>query len=361
MNSTAQKVDFLILGAGLAAFCLAAELEEAGASVLLLDDGRKASSRVAGGVINPVSGKRFGIDPGFGEAKALAKRRYEKLGPVCRDIEILRLMHDDQEYSNFVKKEEVLKSGGWIRRIDKAESFARIPLHLTVPTDVPTLCISNAAVVDLAQVMSAFYQDYLQRMRLLNVSADDARTAQQLGEFQGHAVGAVISCEGWRFHENDVFSYVPTMFAKGQVLELDFRQAHGLRDIVIVHSKFLLPVNETRCLYGASYEWNDISDEESPATTEFLLEHFRKSYDAEVDLVRCRTGVRPIVKDLKPVLGEHPQRKGLFLLNGLGSKGALQAPLCAQLLARKILYDESLPAAFDLARFDALHKKPVTA
>ncbi|MBS1662348.1 MAG: FAD-dependent monooxygenase, partial [Bacteroidetes bacterium] len=56
----ARQVDVLIIGQGICGTFLAHELERAGLSYLLIDEVRPFSaSRVAAGLINPVTGRRL--------------------------------------------------------------------------------------------------------------------------------------------------------------------------------------------------------------------------------------------------------------------------------------------------------------
>jgi len=52
-------VDFLIVGQGLAGSLMAWELMQRGKTVLIVDNGLENASRVAAGLINPVTGMRF--------------------------------------------------------------------------------------------------------------------------------------------------------------------------------------------------------------------------------------------------------------------------------------------------------------
>ncbi len=55
-----MEYDYFIVGQGLCGTLLARQLINAGKRVLVIDDGKPdASSRVAGGLINPVTGKRM--------------------------------------------------------------------------------------------------------------------------------------------------------------------------------------------------------------------------------------------------------------------------------------------------------------
>jgi glycine/D-amino acid oxidase-like deaminating enzyme len=65
--------------------------------------------------------------------------------------------------------------------------------------------------------------------------------------------------------------------------------------------------------------------------------------------------VRPGTHDSRPYLGHHPQAPDVWILNGLGSKGALYAPGCAAYLAEALLEDRPLPEAVDIRRRFRFH------
>jgi glycine/D-amino acid oxidase-like deaminating enzyme len=55
--------------------------------------------------------------------------------------------------------------------------------------------------------------------------------------------------------------------------------------------------------------------------------------------------------DRKPVLGVHPQQNGLYIFNGLGSRGLIQAPSLADWLLDHIMKGEPILPAVDVQRF----------
>jgi glycine/D-amino acid oxidase-like deaminating enzyme len=71
----------------------------------------------------------------------------------------------------------------------------------------------------------------------------------------------------------------------------------------------------------------------------------------ELEIEQHLAGLRPSTQDARPIMGEHPIHKGLFLLNGLGSKGASLAPLMTRQFAAYLLEDHPLDPETDLARF----------
>ena len=64
-----------------------------------------------------------------------------------------------------------------------------------------------------------------------------------------------------------------------------------------------------------------------------------------------QAAVRPIIQFSKGVMGLHPQHQHLGYFNGLGSKGALHAPLFARDFAAFLIDGAPLPDEQDLRRF----------
>ena len=62
-------------------------------------------------------------------------------------------------------------------------------------------------------------------------------------------------------------------------------------------------------------------------------------------------GVRPTVKDRRPLVGRHSEYKNLYMLNGLGTRGVMIAPYVAKELFEFIENDEALDIEIDINRF----------
>ena len=73
--------------------------------------------------------------------------------------------------------------------------------------------------------------------------------------------------------------------------------------------------------------------------------------DVPFEVRQQLTQIRPTVSDRRPLIGQHPRHGSLFLLNGMGSRGVLTAPLAAAWLYASIDAGVPLPEAVDIARF----------
>jgi len=62
-------------------------------------------------------------------------------------------------------------------------------------------------------------------------------------------------------------------------------------------------------------------------------------------------GFRPTVKDRRPILGQHPEFKNLYVFNCLGSRGILNGCYFSKVLLDSIENNNPLPEEVDLKRF----------
>ena len=62
-------------------------------------------------------------------------------------------------------------------------------------------------------------------------------------------------------------------------------------------------------------------------------------------------GVRPTVKDRRPLVGQHETHKNIFVLNGLGTRGVMIGPYVAKQLYNFIENKMPLEKDIDITRF----------
>jgi glycine/D-amino acid oxidase-like deaminating enzyme len=62
-------------------------------------------------------------------------------------------------------------------------------------------------------------------------------------------------------------------------------------------------------------------------------------------------GVRPTVKDRRPLIGTHFNHNSIHILNGLGTRGVMLGPTMAKALFENIEYQKPLDKSIDIRRF----------
>jgi glycine/D-amino acid oxidase-like deaminating enzyme len=98
---------------------------------------------------------------------------------------------------------------------------------------------------------------------------------------------------------------------------------------------------------GSTYDW-DLAAPLGPSI-EVLREKIAGLLRTPFEIVSTQSGIRPILRERVAAIGRHPVHENVALFNGLGSKGALQAPLLSRVLADHLLDGSPLDQAVDVA------------
>lgn len=331
-----MEVDVLILGGGLAGCVSAWQWHLRGYSVVVVDQtGHSNSSRVAGGFLNPILGKRFVVDPLFAAQQKEALSFYQQ---VERELGTT-VFNTLPQWRIFQNEEERIQ---WARRMDQPLVQ---PWHgpLMDSTDFPEAIMAPLGGFEVRQTgwlnMNRLIQGTREAIPFLESSISDEDVTYRDGVVQFKHITATraVFCRGYRetYHH---FTAPDPQYAKGEILVL------SIPDLPTSHSinkgGWLLPIGDGLWKAGATYEWNELNDDPTESGCAQLLERIAKTIRTPVQVVDQMAGVRPSLKCREPVRLAH-ENAPMFLLNGLGAKGTLQAPYSSRLLMEKILADSS--------------------
>jgi glycine/D-amino acid oxidase-like deaminating enzyme len=139
---------------------------------------------------------------------------------------------------------------------------------------------------------------------------------------------------------------IPT---KGELLTI---HAPDLKiNFVLKGSVFIIPLENDLYLVGSTYDWDDTSHNITVKAKETLLEKLNTIITCSFKLVNQVAGIRPTVKDRRPLVGRHPIYKDVYVLNGLGTRGVMIGPYVAKQLYYFIENDIALEKDIDINRF----------
>jgi glycine/D-amino acid oxidase-like deaminating enzyme len=122
-------------------------------------------------------------------------------------------------------------------------------------------------------------------------------------------------------------------------------------NVIINTSIFILPLGDNLFKVGATYNWEDKTDLPTEDGKVELVERIREILQCEFEIVSHFAGVRPTVKDRRPLLGTHPSHKNIHILNGLGTRGVMLAPAMALDLFNYIENQKPLDKSVDIQRY----------
>ena len=117
--------------------------------------------------------------------------------------------------------------------------------------------------------------------------------------------------------------------------------------------KFILPLGHNNYKIGATYAWDEMDEKITEKGKTQLLEGWEKITSSDLKITKQQAGIRPTVKDRRPLLGTHSTHRNLHVFNGLGSRGILMAPFLAKEMVNFLLHQKSLHPEMDIARFTA--------
>ena len=101
---------------------------------------------------------------------------------------------------------------------------------------------------------------------------------------------------------------------------------------------------------GATYNWKDKTDLPTEEGKQELIDRIKEIINCDFEIVEHFAGVRPTVKDRRPLIGTHPEYKSLHILNGLGTRGVMLVPHMAKALFEYIEEGKPLDPVVDIIR-----------
>ena len=328
-SMSAEAAGWVIVGQGLAGTCLAWALWERGETFTIVDRGDGGSSRVAAGMINPVTGKN--CEPGWRiaeflpEALSLYGRVEDRLDrQIWYPLPVMRLAGSDKEWQKMQAKldrpevapwvvGEVPPPDGWVGAVE-LKGGGRLDTHAFV------------------EGSRGFFENE-GILRQGDVSMTEVLPRQ-------------IRCEG-AFGLMDG-RYGLSRCAKGEILTV--RAADWDDQMIRIGAGgWLVPLGEGVFKVGSTYEWNEL-DEHPTAMGRARVEEIASRLGGDgFEVIGHDAAVRPILRRSEPLIG--PVGNGAWMFNGLGSKGSLYGPGVAARLADWLVHGIEPESGVDFREF----------
>lgn len=345
------RIQFVIIGQGLAGTALAWQLHRRGRSVLVVDRERGGCSPLAAGLMTPVTGKRLATSWRWDELYPAAVAFYRAAEADTGEAFFhqrpsLRLFATDAERARYTQR----SPAGTARTTRIRADWFHAPLGgfemAAARLDVPRyLEASRAHFRTHGAYLAAEVAP-----RDLEPIAHGVRIASL-----GIEAEALILCRGFDAATDPRFGRLRFNAAKGEILTV---RIPGLAEERVVHCGiWLAPVGGEVFRAGSTYTREPLDalpTAEGRAEIEARLRAFLR---LPFEVLDHRAAVRPVVDAGFPVLGRHPAFPRLAYLNGLGSKGSLLAPFFANQLAAHLCGEGEIDARLDVSRF-LVHSAP---
>ncbi|MGJ8658449.1 MAG: NAD(P)/FAD-dependent oxidoreductase [Cellulophaga fucicola] len=352
-------VDYLVVGLGLAGISFCETLEQNSKSFKVVADNSQTSSVVAGGLYNPVILKRFTLAWNAKEQLDLALPFYKRLEEKLQ----IQLDYKIPVVRRFASVEE---QNMWFEALDKPNLHyflsQKILQNNNANIDAPFGYgeVLDTGRIDTKKLLST-YKNYLIDKGILQEETFDF-SALEIKEngicYKGIAATNIIFATGFGLKNNPFFNYLPLNGTKGELLTIKAPDLN--EDKVVKSSVFIIPMGNHLYRVGATYNRDDKTNTVSVKAKEELLTKLDTFLKCNYEVVDHKAGVRPTVADRKPLVGEHPKHKNVYVLNGFGSRGVMSGPYAAQQLYNFIENKEPLRSEIDCKRFIKRYLKSVS-
>ena len=325
-----MKVDFLIVGQGLAGTLLAYELFRQNKKFVVFNDPNQIkSSDVAAGLINPVVFRRMTKSWLVDDAFPQMETTYQNLEELLQEQlyfpgQMLRILSQDE--IDF-----------WKEKIFANQLKAYLEAEPIVNSGYPDTsnsltfgCVNKSGHLDIQNLIFAFSRFLNQHNSIRNekFNCEKIRFQTDTISYDNITTQKIIFCEGAAASQNPFFKNLKFKHSKGEVMELKI-PGLNLREIVS-GEVFVMPIGNGQYKVGATYSWDDLNCETTDSAQRKLLGKLRNIISKQPDVVNQKAGIRPTMHDRKPVIGLLPDNPQIGIFNGLGSKGVLLGPYLAK-------------------------------
>lgn len=320
-----MEVDYLIIGSGLAGISFAETCLQNHKTILVINDTSQNSTTIAGGLYNPVVLKRFTkiweaeaqLEISIPFYKSLEHKLNEKL---LFEIPLLRKLNSIEEQNN------------WFTASDKPTLSNYLNTNLEtlqnqfITQEYKFGKVNHTGFLDTKKIKDTYINYLISENKYLEETFNYSQLVIEENYIQYENIKAkqIVFAEGFGIHSNPYFNNLPLDGTKGELLII---KAENLNLTEIINSSiWILPIGNDLYKVGATYNWEDKTTTKTEEGKNELLSNLKELISCEFEIIEHLAGIRPTVKDRRPLLGRHHSEKNIYILNGFGTRGVLFAP-----------------------------------
>jgi glycine/D-amino acid oxidase-like deaminating enzyme len=350
-----MELDYIIIGQGICGTFLSWNLLKAGKKIIVIDESEPYSStRVASGIINPVTGRRVVATWMIEKLLPFAWNAYTSIGNDIGELVIeqkntVAFSPSQQMFETYSKRAN--EANAYIQRSADTEEQC----HQWFNFIYPVYTINPTYLIYLHPLLNAWRKKLSETNSLLKEKFDDAQLIIHRNhvEYKNITAGKIFFCSGVNTFQNPYWKNLPYVFNKGQAVIADIPFL-GANNIFKFGNVTLAPWYNNQWWIGSSYE-NDF-DTTAP-TEEFyksIVASLKSILTIPFTIKEHFAALRPAVIERRPFVGLHPNYASLGIFNGMGTKGCSLAPYFAYQLTQYLLNNTAIDGFADVKRFSQL-------
>jgi len=323
--------DYIVVGQGIAGTLVSHFLLQKNKRLAIVDNHHhQASSMVAAGLINPITGRNFVKSWEVDQLIPFARKTYieleKQLGISIFDSKNVAMIFGSVKTEN-----------DWMVRTSSPDvaNYVTKDFQLDFYNNFMN-GIQNG--VEFQQAGRAKFKGLvLAYKKLLQEHAtylEEPFDYSQLDILENHVsykgieAKRIIFAEGFQATQNPYFNYLPFAPAKGDILLVKIPN-YPAKEKVVKHGVFIIHLHDDIYWIGSTYNRDYKTLEPKPKAKASLTERLQRVLKLPFEVIEHIAAARPTVRDRRPFIGQHPTFSKLYLFNGMGAKGATLTPFFA--------------------------------
>jgi glycine oxidase len=342
-----MEYEYLIVGQGITGSILANKLAYYSEKFKIINyNDVNSSSNVAAGVMHPMALKRGTLSWRGKEFYEFSNKFYENFDnynntKYYKKHSLFRIFNSFDEQNNWTGKSND----------DIYNSILSIDNNNIENINQPfgTGLVKTASRLNVKEFLEFIKNKYYKNISNNNFQFEEVKMKNKIFLYKGDSFKKIFMCEGINAILNPMFNYLPIISNKGELITVNSK---NLPKYIINSGVFSLPLEGDKFTIGSTYNHRDYFSGPTKEAREELLKKINKITNLnDIQVLNQDYGFRPTTVDRKPLIGEHPIIKNLYIINGMGSKAVLMAPLLIKELLENIFNSNNIPINVDISRF----------
>lgn len=346
-----KHIDCLIIGQGICGTLLSYYLQQAGKSVLVIDDAQPiTASKAASGIINPVTGKKWVTTWLAQELLPFAVSTYtaleQQLGTKLFQEYDLMAFHPTGEARELFEG-RIEEDDTYLFTVMNEQAWAPF-FHTHFGIGGVTPCY----LVKVQDLLTGWRQHLQEQQALLTThfSWNDCIVEPNKITYKNIKADKLICCSGAADIDNPYFTRLPFQLNKGEAIIAaipGLPRTHLYKQGVVS----IVPWKGDLFWIGSIFDREYTDELPTQAFRKMVEETLQRWLKLPYTITDHIAAIRPATGGQRPFAGFHPLYPALGIFNGMGSKGCSQGPYFAQQLAAHIVKGTSLTPEADIHRF----------
>lgn len=347
-------LDAIIVGQGISGTLLAWEFYKNNQPILVIDNGNaNTASQVAAGIYNPIVLKRFTKIWNAEQQTQQLNTTYKEISDFFGNnyqvpMPIKRILHNEAETITWQKKAQTNQLNHWLQQNIEPNTNQAIHAKYGFGT------ANNTGKIRIKQLITDFRETLLanQQFSKQEFNYQELIIKDHGVTYQKHKAKRIIFCQGIAANQNPYTKHFPIVGNKGNVLQVQINQT--LPAYIYKSKVFLMQHQGNQYYVGATYEREYQDDSPTASAKKILAQNLKQTLNINFNITQQQAAIRPTVADRKPIVGQVPNQKNMYILNGMGSRGTILAPTMAKTLYQHLQKKTEIPVEVNSLRFAQL-------